>query len=336
MKEARLYEKLDGARVRCALCAHACTLADGRAGLCRVRRNAGGTLYSLNYDKLAAAHLDPIEKKPLHHFLPGSASFSIAAMGCNFSCGFCQNHSLSVVDGEADIAGSPVTPQQLVAAACAERAASISYTYTEPTVFFELMAETAELARARGLKNVMVSNGYMSAAAFDEARAWLDAANIDIKAFSDGFYRARCGARLQPVLDTVRAMKRAGVWVEITTLVIPGLNDTDEQAEGIAAFIAGIDPEMPWHVSRFYPQHRLSDRPPTPEGDIERFLEIGARRGLTHLYAGNVAGDAWAHTRCPRCRALLIERHGYNTTLTGLEGGACRACGRVLAGVWAG
>jgi len=322
------------ARVRCKLCAHRCILENGRLGLCKVRKNAGGELVTLNYHKVAAAHSDPIEKKPLYHFLPGTTSFSMAAMGCNFSCEFCQNHSLSVVRDESHISGEAVPPEQLVAAALHYNSRSISYTYSEPTVYFELMADTAKLAKERGLKNVMVTNGYMTAEALDEISPVLDAANIDLKAFRDEFYKKQCGARLAPVLETIKGMKAKGIWIELTTLLIPGLNDDPREVKELISFIVDVDPEIPWHVSRFYPQHRLTGVAPTDPRVIYDFLEMAGDMGLQYRYAGNVASDKWEDTRCPQCDALLIRRSGYSTNIKNMDRGVCTSCGHIIPGVW--
>lgn len=334
MIEAQLYKKQKQQQVQCRLCAHFCRLRPGRLGICRVRKNIAGFLYSLNYDKLAAMNLDPIEKKPLHHFLPGSTSFSIAAMGCNFSCSFCQNYSLSAVEQEAEIMGQAIAPQMIVERALRAHAASISYTYSEPTVFFELMYETARLAQDSGLKNVMVSNGYMSPDALEMMAPYLDAANIDLKSFSDDFYRRQCAARLQPVIETIRAMRRKGIWVEVTTLLIPGLNSTEDEIRQIIGFIRETDRNMPWHVSRFFPHHRLLDAPATSEESIFQALQMASAMGLTYLYAGNVTSGVWSDTRCSNCRERLIRRDGYHVTIGDLAKGVCGRCGTPLPGVW--
>lgn len=334
MIKAILGEKLEDGWVRCRLCAHQCRIAPGKRGLCGVRKNAAGELVSLNADRVAAANIDPIEKKPLYHFLPGSRSFSVAAMGCNFSCRFCQNHSLSVVRREADIEGEALTPQRLVALAREGDCRSISYTYTEPTVFFELVLETAQRARAAGLRNVLVSNGYLGPEALALLAPFLDGANIDLKAFRDEFYQRYCSARLGPVLETIAAMKAAGIWIEVTTLLIPGLNDDPAEIEDLIGFLLGLGGDVPWHVSRFFPCHLMAGLPPTEPAAIRRCLERAEQRGIRFVYGGNFADDRWSQTRCPRCRKTLIERHGYRVTASGLSAGACSACGARVAGVW--
>jgi pyruvate formate lyase activating enzyme len=326
MIKAILGEKQENGRVTCHLCAHECRIASGKAGLCRVRKNVNGMLFSLNSDR--------VEKKPLYHFLPGSRSFSIAAMGCNFSCRFCQNHSISVLKEESEIQGDKMTPEQLVAIALKNHAQSISYTYTEPTVFFELTLETARLARSAGIKNVMVSNGYMTLQALSLLGPFLDGANIDLKSFSDNFYKKYCSARLKPVLETISAMKTMGIWIEVTTLLIPGLNDDRREISQLISFLYGLNPDIPWHVSRFFPNYQMLDISPTEEDSIFEFLQMGAANGLRFLYGGNLTGSQWCDTNCPKCHETLIKRSGYHIENTGLQSGYCRFCGTELPGVW--
>ena len=230
VKEAMLYEKLDGGHVRCALCSHRCRIAPAKRGICGVRENREGTLYSLVYGPVIAASIDPVEKKPLYHLYPGSDSYSIAAVGCNFRCSFCQNHEISQMPREEGrIAGREMSPRRVVDEAVDSASKSISYTYTEPTIFFEFARDTACLAREKGLKNIFVTNGFMTQEALEAASPWLDAANVDLKSFRDEFYVKNCGAKLQPVLDNLKAMKKRGIWLEVTTLLVPGLNDTEEE-----------------------------------------------------------------------------------------------------------
>jgi pyruvate formate lyase activating enzyme len=331
---AELFEADGEGRVICRLCAHQCRLAEGDTGICRVRKNVAGILYSLNSDRVAAVHLDPIEKKPLYHFLPGSSTFSIAAMGCNFSCRFCQNHSIAMVDEARGISGDMISPEQLVRHATENRAKSISYTYTEPTVFFELMLETARLARRQGIKNVMVSNGFMSGRALSVLGPFLDAANIDLKSFNENFYKKYCSARLKPVLETIAAMHAMGIWLEITTLLIPGVNDDREEIRRLIAFLVELDERMPWHLSRFFPQYKLLHIPQTAQDSIDGFLRLGAELGLKYLYGGNLAADRWNDTFCPNCREKLIRRHGFHSEIIALQSGNCKFCGQCIPGVW--
>lgn len=333
MKKALLYEN-DGNGVVCGLCGHGCRLKDGQSGVCRVRKNIGGDLYSLNYDKVSATHADPIEKKPLYHFLPASTSYSIAAMGCNFKCDFCQNSSLSVVESESRIYGEKISPEVLVETALGYNSKSIAYTYSEPTIYFELMYETAKLAKEKGLRNVMVTNGYMSGAGIEMIAPYMDAANIDLKSFSDDFYKRRCGARLEPVLENIRSMHSHGVWIELTTLLIPGENDNMGEIKRLVSFIRSMDWSIPWHVSRFFPQHRFLDAPPTPTGSIYDALEMARDMGLQFVYAGNVAGDRFSHTYCPSCGTLLIQREGYYTRILDMPNGTCGKCDQPIPGIF--
>jgi len=335
MKEAMFYTKTDNGAVRCRLCAQACRIPPGRAGLCGVRQNENGVLHTLVYDKIVSANADPIEKKPLFHFLPGTTSFSIATVGCNFICRHCQNHEISQYPRlHGAVIGRPATPAGIVAAAGNQGCASISYTYIEPTVFFELAIDTAMAARDAGLRNVFVSNGYTSSEAARAIAPYLDANNIDLKSFSDTFYREICGARLAPVLATIELMKELGVWVEVTTLIIPGLNDSDKELEAIATYIHGVDPDIPWHVSRFHPAHAMTDREATPPATLHRARAIGQAAGLRHVYTGNIPGQGGEDTTCPGCGAIVISRRGYATDSGGLDLGRCAKCSQAIAGIW--
>ena len=287
MKEAMLYEKLSGKKVHCYLCAHHCKIAPGRVGFCGVRQNQEGSLYSLVYAKAIAAQVDPIEKKPLYHFHPGSKTYSIATVGCNFRCGFCQNWQISQHPGGLESSWD-FTPEEVVAKAKETGCLSIAYTYSEPTIFFEYAYDTAKLAKARGLKNVFVTNGYMTSESISLIRPYLDAANIDLKSFREEFYRKTCQAHLAPVLDSIRLMKEAGIWIEITTLLIPGENDAPEELKELAAFIAEIGKDIPWHISRFHPDYKFLDYPLTSREVLEAAKVIGEKAGLRYVYLGNV------------------------------------------------
>jgi pyruvate formate lyase activating enzyme len=340
MKEALLYEKLENSRVRCALCAHRCLIAEGKRGICQVRENREGTLYSLVYGQLVAQGVDPIEKKPLFHFHPGSTALSIATVGCNFRCTFCQNADISQAPRELGrVAGRYVSPEAVVEAARRQRSSSIAYTYTEPTTFFEYTYDTAQLAHQAGIANVYVTNGYMSPEMLETMTSeteppLMDAANVDLKAFRDGFYRHQCGASLQPVLDSLRMMKARGVWVEVTTLLIPGLNDSDEELRDIAHFVATeLGVETPWHVSRFHPTYRMLDRPSTPVGTLNRAREIGFGAGLHYVYEGNVPGSGGENTLCPRCGEVVVRRVGFSVVDHKAHEGVCAYCGTEIEGV---
>ena len=336
MRPALLWKALDQGRAHCRLCSHFCLIPDGGRGKCGVRLNQGGELFTLAADRVAAVNVDPVEKKPLFHFLPGTRTFSFATMGCNLSCSFCQNYALSQPPRQTGrVSGEPANPEALVDTAQRHDCRSVSYTYSEPTVFFELMLPTARLAKERGLANILVSNGFQSPECLEELGPYIDAANIDLKAFSEEFYQDRCGARLKPVLDNLKHMVRLGWWLEITTLVIPGLNDSDRELAAIAGFVADeLGPQVPWHVSRFHPDFTLTDRGPTPVSTLERALEAGRRAGLQFVYVGNVPGHNGENTRCPACGRTVLERTGFTVTDRHLRGGDCAHCGAAVAGVW--
>jgi pyruvate formate lyase activating enzyme len=335
MKEAILYEKFDDQRVRCNLCAQRCLIKDEHRGVCGVRENRQGTLYSLVYGRPISMAVDPIEKKPLFHFYPGSTAFSIATLGCNFRCRFCQNADISQWPRErGTIAGSQVPPERVVQEAQRYRSRSIAYTYTEPTVFTEYAYDIAVLARPAGIANVYVTNGYMTPEMLDAFYPYLDAANVDLKSFRDEFYKEQCGARLQPVLDSLKKMVQQGVWVEVTTLVIPGLNDGDDELRQIADFIVQeMGPQYPWHISRFHPTYQMLDRPVTPVATLHRAKEIGMAAGLRYVYEGNVPGAGGEDTVCPQCGQTVIRRWGFEVLEYAVEGGQCKHCRAPIAGV---
>jgi pyruvate formate lyase activating enzyme len=333
MKEAMLYERLSDSRVRCYLCAHRCTIAEGRPGVCQVRENEGGVLYTLVYGQVIARHVDPIEKKPLLHFYPGTTAYSVATPGCNFRCQWCQNADISQMPREQNrIMGAETEPAEIAAAAERTGCRSVAYTYTEPTIFFEFAYDTARLARGRGLANVFVTNGYMTGEMLAEMHPYLDAANVDLKAFRDQVYRRYVGARLQPVLDSLKTMKRQGIWLEVTTLVIPGLNDDPAELREAAQFVAGeLGPETPWHLSRFSPAYQMRDRRATPVETLLRAKEIGEEAGLRYVYVGNVPGEA--NTVCHACGHLLIRRYGYRILAQDVAAdGTCPQCDTPVAG----
>ncbi|WP_224982513.1 AmmeMemoRadiSam system radical SAM enzyme [Geomonas agri] len=336
MKEAMFYQKLDGDRVRCGLCRFCCLIGVGQRGRCRVRENRDGVLYTMVYGNLVAEHVDPIEKKPLFHLLPGSRSYSVATVGCNFRCLHCQNYTIAQPDEDTvGRSGSFVEPKTVVERALATGCRSIAYTYTEPTIFFEYALETAQLAKAAGLKNIFVTNGYITSEALAVVTPYLDAANIDLKGFSDGFYRQVVGAALGEVLDCIRDYKRQGIWVELTTLVIPNRNDSEEELRELARFIADeVGVETPWHVTQFYPTHRLTDQPRTPVETLQKARRIGQEAGLRFVYQGNVPAEGGENSYCSFCGALLIKRLGYLVEKNLLSNGTCPGCGAVIEGVW--
>ncbi|MBN1380663.1 MAG: AmmeMemoRadiSam system radical SAM enzyme [Deltaproteobacteria bacterium] len=336
MKEAVLYEKYKRNSVRCRLCSHRCTIEPSERGICGVRQNnKEGTLYSLVYGIVCATNIDPIEKKPLFHVYPGSRSFSIATVGCNFTCTFCQNHEISQMPKlTGKIAGRDVTPEEIVDACIHSGSQTIAYTYTEPTVYFEFALDTAKIAHEKGIKNVFVTNGYMTEEALETIEGYLDAANCDLKSFSDDFYKERCGARLKPVLNSLKKMKAMGVWLEVTTLLIPALNDGESELRQIAEFICSLGIDTPWHISRFHPQYKMLDVSPTPWESIERAFRIGKEIGLKYVYTGNVPGEAGENTHCANCGELLIERYGFFVRNNNLKNGTdCPTCGARLDGL---
>lgn len=353
MKEAYLYKKLKnkkvypvksrkaGAlpkaeqfnRVKCQNCSHYCVIAPGKRGICGVRENRNGKLYSLAYGKACACNIDPIEKKPFFHFLPGTYSLSVAAVGCNFVCPWCQNWEISQgPKPDRSILGENLLPEKIVETALKKNLPSISYTYTEPTVFLEYALDTMKLAKKEGLKNAWVSNGFLSRESAKLVIPCLDAINIDIKSFSDKFYQENCRARLKPVLETAKLMKKSNVWVEITTLAIPGLSDSEEMFKKIAKFIyQELGPETPWHITRFSGQisWKLQHLPDTPVKTLKMGYEIGKEAGLKYVYTGNVPGLDQEHTFCPKCGAKTIERTGYIVRRYD-RNGKCSGCGEGL------
>jgi pyruvate formate lyase activating enzyme len=346
MHEAMLYQKLRKRNeVRCHLCAHNCLIEDGKRGICQVRQNQGGVLYTLVYGKPIAGNVDPIEKKPLFHFLPGTSSYSIATIGCNFQCGFCQNWDISQYtrEGGGEIpgggpGGAEVSPEQIVAAAKRAGCASIAYTYTEPTIYFEYAHDCMKLAHQAGLKNVFVTNGFESEECVDKCKGLLDAANVDLKAMNHGFYLRECKAHLTPVLDTLKRMHAAGIWLEVTTLLIPGKNDAPEELKKLAGFIAGeLSTEVPWHISAYSPRYKYAEEGGpgrTPLKTLEMAMGIGLEAGLGYVYPGNVFGHDGERTRCPGCGQIIVPRRGYAVSDQVMKTGLCPGCQRPIAGVW--
>ncbi|OGC12339.1 AmmeMemoRadiSam system radical SAM enzyme [candidate division WOR-1 bacterium RIFOXYA12_FULL_52_29] len=335
-REALFYKKLEDQKVKCELCPHHCLISDRGRGICGVRENQGGELISLVYGKLVSAQIDPIEKKPLFHFLPGSTTYSIATVGCNFRCDFCQNFGISQSPRDKKvIVGQETSPEQIVEAALESKTLSISYTYTEPTIYYEYALDCAKLAREKGLKNIFITNGYIDPAPLEAIAPYLDAANIDLKSFRDDFYRKICGGQLMPVLETIKLMKKLKIWIEVTTLIIPGVNDSLEELAEIAGFIRGLGEETPWHVSGFYPANKMLDRPPTPASALSKAREIGLKSGLQYVYAGNVPIPEGEDTLCPQCGKPLITRAQFRTWSNLVnEKGGCPACQKSIAGVW--
>jgi len=335
VREASFYEKRSGDRVECLLCRHRCLIADGKRGICHVRENRGGILYSMVYGNPCTWHVDPIEKKPLYHFFPGSKAFSIATVGCNFRCLHCQNHEISQLPrDDSRIVGHAMSPKEVVERALEEGCRSISYTYTEPTMFFEYAFDIARLAKDAGISNNFVTNGYIEEAPLSAIGPYLDAANIDLKGYSDAFYRKVCGAKLEGVLASIRKHKSLGIWIELTTLIIPGYNDGEDELRKLAAFIAtDVGPETPWHVSAFHPTYRLTEALPTPAATLVRAREIGLEAGLRYVYTGNIPDLPGEHTYCHACQKPVIKRWGFSITEYRIANGACLFCGARMDGI---
>lgn len=329
---ALLWTALDGHAVRCRLCAHGCVIKPGQRGQCGVRENKGGQLHTLVYDKVAALNPDPIEKKPLFHFLPGTTTLSLGTPGCNLACAFCQNADLSQAPRMGKpVRGDAVPPEELVRTALRLQTKSLAYTYSEPTIFFELLRDTAELAIQEGLKNILVSNGFQSTDCLDALANLVHAANIDLKAFSEQFYRDICAARLKPVLRNLTHIRRLGWHLEVTTLIIPDLNDSDDELTHIAHFICHeLGPTTPWHVSRFHPTYKMLDRPSTPMATLRRAYDIGRAEGLAHVFVGNVPGSRLEDTVCPECGLTVLERTGFAVRHNHLLRGRCPQCGTTI------
>ena len=329
-----LAERLPDGSVRCGVCAHRCLVRPGRHGICGVRENVDGVLVCHAYGRVAALGLDPIEKKPLFHVDPGSLSYSIATLGCPFHCRFCQNWEIAQGPRLGlDVPTRPLRPDQVVAAASRAGARSVAYTYVEPTVFLEYALDTARLARDAALRNLFITDGYATPEAIGLLATILDAANVDLKGFNEAFYRRRCGARLDHVLEALEGYRRAGVWLEVTTLVVPGENDDPAELRELTAWLVEhLGPETPWHVSRFFPAFRMTDTPPTPLATLRLAAEIGQAAGLRHVYVGNAPELGMEDTHCAGCGALLLERSGYHMSRHLAEDGTCPNCARPLAG----
>lgn len=343
-----IFEQLKENRVKCGMCHHFCTIDNGRRGICQVRENREGTLYSLVYPKIIARAIDPIEKKPIFHLRPGSTSFSIATVGCNLKCTFCQNSGISQIsrtysptiggypkEEPPEIPGVEIPPAKMVKQAVDAGCESISYTYTEPTIYFELALETAKLAREQGLLNIFVTNGFMSKEVIETAAPYLNAANVDLKAFTDDFYKKWCKARLEPVKENLILMKSLGILVEVTTLLIPGLNDDPQELKAMAYFIAdSLGVETPWHISRFHPCYKMTDKKATPIATLEMAYQTGKNAGLRYVYTGNAPGLDSENTFCHVCGKILIRRFAYNTQSHVTDEGKCLDCGNRVYGIF--
>ena len=335
MKEALFYENLENQKVHCFLCRHHCEINDGKRGICGVRENRGGTLYTLVYGFPCSHHVDPIEKKPLFHFYPGSKAFSIATVGCNFRCRHCQNDEISQIrKDDGHIYGQRMTPSEVVEGALKSGCKSISYTYTEPTIFFEYALDCAKLSKEKGICNNFITNGYIEQEPLKTIRPYLDGANIDLKSFNHDFYKKVCGAELDNVLASIRTFRSLGIWIELTTLVIPGYNDSEDEFRAITRFIKNdLGTETPWHVSAFYPTYKLTDVSRTPAKTLQRAREIGFEEGLRYVYTGNIPGEDGENTYCWSCKKLVVGRYGYTISEYNIKDGACLFCGAIIDGV---
>jgi len=321
----------EGERITCQLCRHYCQLKEGQTGICGVNKNEQGRLKNLVYGKVSALHVDPVEKKPLYHFLPGSKTLSLGTVGCNLACPFCQNWQISQTDDLSD--SVQISPAEVVALAQRHGCMSIAYTYNEPTIFYPFAREIARQAKAAGLKNIFVSNGMESVEMIEDMQGVIDGFNIDLKGFNSDYYTKHLKGSLDGVLDTLRRVAKKGFWVEVTTLLIPGENDSDEELRRIAAFIAQeLGPAVPWHLSAFHPDYRQRETHATPLHTLQRARAIGKAEGLRYLYLGNVAdtGD----TVCPVCHTPVIRREGYHIRQKHISEGRCPECHSTIEGLW--
>ena len=338
LKEATLAKPLAKGTVQCQACEHFCAVKPGDAGKCGVRRNVDGRLSLIVYGEAIAVHVDPIEKKPLFHFHPGAKVLSIGTYGCNFRCPFCQNWQMSQqreFSSDLGSLGKQASPEALVDACLREEIPLIAYTYNEPTVFFEYTLDTAKLGHESGIKSVYVSNGFMSMAALDAIEPYLDAINVDLKAFNEDFYAEHCQARLEPVKRNITHIAtETDIWIEVTTLLIPGLNDSEEELHAMTEWLAGVDPDMPWHISAFHPDYEMLDRPRTSPASLARAYDVGKEAGINYVYVGNVMDTDRGSTRCASCGATLVQRHWYNAREQWKDRGACHECGTPAADIW--
>jgi pyruvate formate lyase activating enzyme len=339
MQEAILYKKITGG-VECSACSWRCKIAEGKSGVCGMRQNIGDKLFLLVFGRASAVNIDPMEKKPLYHFLPGKKIFSIGTVGCNFSCKFCQNFDISQSEYEGktkdDIKtkSGALSPEEAAKFCISHRLPAVAFTYNEPAIWAEYARDIMKLLKPRGVKGVFVTNGYETPEALDFLGPYIDAYNIDLKGFSEKYYAEVCGARLAPVLETIKEVWRRGKWLEVTTLIVPGENDSDEELRAVAEFIAGVSTDIPWHLSAFFPTYLMSDRAPTPDKTLLRAYRIGREAGLKYVYLGNTNDLEHSATYCPRCNKKVISREGFELTKFELKDGHCPKCAEPIAGVW--
>jgi pyruvate formate lyase activating enzyme len=333
--EAKYYKKLEHKEIECQLCPRKCKVGDRERGYCGVRENQNGIYYTLVYGLSCSFHQDPIEKKPFFHFLPGTDAFSIATAGCNLNCKFCQNWEISQARPEQTY-NLELSPQSVVESALSGNCPSIAYTYSEPTVFYEYMLDCAKAGRKKGVKSVMVSAGFMQQEPLVELCKELDAVKIDLKAFNEKYYQEICRGKLQPVLDTLKELKRIGIWYEIVYLMVPTLNDNMDDIKKMCDWmLKDLGPDVPVHFTRFTPLYLLKNLPPTPVSSLEQARKIALESGLKFVYIGNVPGHEGESTYCPKCRKILIGRYGFTITQMNLRKGNCKFCGEKIPGVWA-
>lgn len=343
MKESILYEKLKDNKVQCLACHNQCFVSDGKTGICGVRQNINGNLYLLVYGKAISVNIDPIEKKPLFHFLPGQKAFSLGTLGCNFNCDFCQNWEISqapkIQNAQYAIPntaywGEDWLPEKIVNYCKENKIPIIAYTYNEPTIWAEYALDTMKLAKKEGIKNIWVSNGFMSERTLELISPYLDAINIDLKSFSEDFYKKICKARLKPIKENIKEIWQKGIWTEITTLIIPGLNDSKKDLKQIAQFLKDISSDLPWHISAFYPCYKMLNRPATPQEILISAYEIGKKAGLEYIYTGNIPDSHYESTFCPKCNTIVIERYGMRVLENRLKNGRCPNCNTKIKGQW--
>ncbi len=340
MKKAILYEKLKDNKVRCQACHNQCLIPDKRTGICGVRQNIDGDLYLLVYGKAISVNIDPIEKKPLFHFLPGQKAFSLGTLGCNFDCDFCQNWEISQAPKSFDKThgikhyGEEWEPEKIVKYCKDNKIPIIAYTYNEPTIWIEYALDTMKLAKKEGIKNIWVSNGFIKEKALDLIAPYLDAINIDLKSFSEDFYQKICKGRLEPVKENIRKIWKKGIWIEVTTLIIPGFNDSEKELKQIAKFLVGVSKNIPWHISAFYPCYKMLNKSPAPQETLITAYKIGKKARLQYVYTGNIPNSNYESTYCPKCNSLIIERCGMEVLENNLENGKCPKCNTKIQGIW--
>lgn len=333
-EEARYYQKLASGEINCLLCPRSCVLREGQTGVCRTRKNVNGKLESIVYGKLVSVNIDPIEKKPLFHFLPKTPTLSIATAGCNLRCNFCQNWEISQIE-PADARSQNVSPEELIAAAKKNNCPSISYTYSEPVAYYDYMYDSAMLARKNGIKNVFITCGYINPEPLKDVSKFLDAANVDLKGFSDNTYRWVAAAQLAPVLETLKILKENGVWLEVGYLVIPSVNDSPKEIKTMASWVVkNLGKDVPVHFLRFFPQHKMTNLPPTPVETLEQAYRFAKEAGINYVYLGNLPGSKYENTYCPKCGKMIIGRKGYFVEEFHIVNGRCKYCGQKIPGVW--